>query len=581
MPQSLQCPRCNGSVRVTDQAAGRRVKCPHCQQTFLAPGIDRSGEKQDDDWLSLEEPATPTAASPRTAGSEAPNSNLKVSKAPRSNSSGSKKPSIQPPLKLPPDQDILGEDLFENAPVFSNSADASFPDLSGEAIDSEEEEFVLKLPEKATLKTPSKTSKPTTLGAGFLQDEEAILKEYAGDDFDDFTSESEPLPSTMRSSRAKGVHAQPGATGQGKHSNPTASPKRNQTDSTKTAQPIEYASEYRVTCKVCGSFIYAKATQAGKTIKCSDCYSEILIPSPPRIKKKTVVDMDQVETFQFESSPKAEKRPDPFQKSADQLLAEAEQAEEDSPSKPSDFDTPKVGEWIAGVLAPFRDPSVLVHLAGLCILGIIPALIVIKMDMTILTLGLFPGGLILGLLSVSCGMAILMATANDEPQVSEWPTLDPFNWIGQLTLVGAAAIMAALPVWALSTLILGPHLLATAMTMFSIYLLFPFILLSMLDMNSITKPFSSELARSVTKCEEAWGGFYFSSGLLFVGTFLVFSLGSTASAEACTVMSIIAAETTAFLYFGMIGRLAYAIGQTVNAPPRNDEVDRTRRDPTE
>ena len=476
----------------------------------------------------------------------------------------------------------MGEDLFENAPVSSASADVSFPDLSSEATDSvEEEEFVLKLPEQATLKTPSKTNKPTTLGAGFLRDEEAILKEYAGDDFDDFTSESEPLPSTMRSSRAKGVHAQPGATGQGKLSNPAASPKRNRTDSTKTAQPIEYASEYRVTCKVCGSFIYAKATQAGKTIKCSDCYSEILIPSPPRITKKTVVDMDQVETFQFESSPKAEKRPEPFQKSADQLLAEAEQAEEDSPSKPNDFDTPKVGEWIAGVLAPFRDPSVLVHLAGLCILGIIPALIVIKMKMTILTLGLFPGGLILGLLSVSCGMAILMATANDEPQVSEWPTLDPFNWIEQLTLVGVAAIMAAVPVWTLSTLILGPHLLATAMTMFSIYLLFPFILLSMLDMNSITKPFSSELARSVTKCEEAWGGFYFSSGLLFVGTFLVFSLGSTASAEACTVMSIIAAETTTFLYFGMIGRLAYAIGQTVNAPPRNDEVDRTRREPTE
>ena len=545
------------------------MKCPHCQQTFLAPGIDRSGENQDEDWLSLEEPATPADSTPRSANAEKRNPEKR----------SSEKPKTQPTLKLPPDQDILGEDLFENAPVANDSFDASFLESSENDTGSDDGEFVLKLPENKTLKTPSKTSKPTKLDAGFLRDEEAILKEYVGEEFDDFTLDSEPLPSAIRSSRAKGINAQPGSTGQKKFT--TNAPKTSQAGSSPTAQPIEYASEYRVTCKVCGSFIYAKATQAGKTIKCSDCYSEILIPSPPRVKKKMLVDMDQVETFQFESSPKTEKRPDPFQKSADQLLAEAEQAEEDSPTKPSDFDTPQIGEWIAGILAPFRDPAVLVHLAGLCILGIIPTLIVLKMDMTILTLGLFPGGLILGLLSVSCGMAILMATANDEPRVSEWPTLDPFSWIEQLTLVGTAAIMAAVPVWALSTLILGPHLLATAMTMFSIYLLFPFVLLSMLDMNSITKPFSSELARSVTKCEEAWGGFYFSSGLLFVGTFLVFSLASTASAEACTVMSVIAAETAAFLYFGMIGRLAYAIGQTVNAPPRHDEVDRTRRDPTE
>ena len=56
MPQSLQCPRCNGSVRVPDKAAGRRVKCPHCQGTFLAPGIDLTKHDNEEDWLSLDEP---------------------------------------------------------------------------------------------------------------------------------------------------------------------------------------------------------------------------------------------------------------------------------------------------------------------------------------------------------------------------------------------------------------------------------------------------------------------------------------------------------------------------------------------
>jgi hypothetical protein len=126
-------------------------------------------------------------------------------------------------------------------------------------------------------------------------------------------------------------------------------------------------------------------------------------------------------------------------------------------------------------------------------------------------------------------------------------------------------------------IIIGPQLLSVAVTMFSIYVLFPFVLLSMLDMNSAFIPFSSEVARSITKCEEAWGGFYFSSGALFVALFLVFATASSISPASGAVLAITCAIAGAFLYFGMIGRLAYSIGQAVNAPPRHDEVDRTRQ----
>jgi hypothetical protein len=85
------------------------------------------------------------------------------------------------------------------------------------------------------------------------------------------------------------------------------------------------------------------------------------------------------------------------------------------------------------------------------------------------------------------------------------------------------------------------------------------------------------VARSITKCEEAWGGFYFSSGLLFVGLFLNFVIVAGMSPPAAAVISIVLGIGAAFAYFSMIGRLAYAIGQAVNAPPRKDEVDRSRR----
>ena len=506
MSQSLQCPRCNGSVTVADHAAGQRVKCPHCQQTFLAPGFASSGN-DDDDWLTLDEPTGKSAA-------------------PKKGSTPSR----------PSDQ------------------------------------------------TAASSGKPASSGKWFSPEEEALLSEFASD-LDDFTAELDSPPPPVPP-RPSGPSVGPKAPttpldrSQSNESQSNESPASDPAASDLAAQPIQYANEYRVTCKTCGTFLYAKASQAGKTVKCSDCYSPVLIPPPPRVRKKFEVNLDEADSFTFEPNPKAERRPDPYQRSADQLLEEA--AREDVVNKnPTYEDTPDVLEWLRGIVAPFKDLGVLAHLLGLIVLGCVPAVIVMKIDSPILVLGLFPAGFFLGLLTISCGLAILQSVANDEPSVTDWPTLDPLAWLGQLFVVGAAATVAAVPIWIICMLILGPQLLSVAITMLSIYVFFPFVLLSMLDMSSPFIPFSAEVARSVTKCEEAWGGFYFSSGLLFVGLFLVFSAATSAMSPAAgAVLAIAAGISGAFMYFGMIGRLAYSIGQAVNAPPRRDEVDRTRHTDT-
>ncbi|TWU48392.1 hypothetical protein [Rubripirellula reticaptiva] len=113
--------------------------------------------------------------------------------------------------------------------------------------------------------------------------------------------------------------------------------------------------------------------------------------------------------------------------------------------------------------------------------------------------------------------------------------------------------------------------------MFSVYTLFPFVLLSMMDMGSPFVPFSAEVACSVTKCQESWGGFYFSSGLLFVCLFLLLASLSTMTPPVGAVIAIVAVIGIAFTYFAMIGRLAYSIGQAVNDPPMKNDIDRSRK----
>ncbi len=73
------------------------------------------------------------------------------------------------------------------------------------------------------------------------------------------------------------------------------------------------------------------------------------------------------------------------------------------------------------------------------------------------------------------------------------------------------------------------------------------------------------------------GGFYFSSGLLFVTLFLLFASLTAASASVAAVIAIFAVIGIAFTYFAMLGRLAYAIGQAVNAPPMKNDIDRSKK----
>ncbi|MFK8111376.1 MAG: MJ0042-type zinc finger domain-containing protein [Rubripirellula sp.] len=484
MPLSLECPHCQGAVSVADHAAGKRVKCPHCEKTFLAPGVAASSN-DDDDWLKLD--SDPAPAQPPT---QAP--------PPKPTPTASKpKPPAQPPKKSTP---------------------GSVPTLSA--------------------------------------DDEALLAEFATD-LDEFTAEIEAPPAPLASAP---VAIPKGATPAASTPAPTTS--------------VEFATEYRVSCKICGSLLYAKAAQAGKTVKCTDCHSPITIPPAPRVRKDTKVEMDSAPTFQLEDRA-VHKRTDPYKKSASDLLEEASREETVTPA-PSYTDTPDVKEWFRNVFGIFKDLGVLAHWGGLSTLASVAVCIALLGESKILIMGLFPVGFFLSVLTVCCGFAILQAVANNEDSITDWPTLDPFAWLDQLFVALAAAGVAAVPAWGICHFLIGPSLLSVAITMFSVFAIFPFVVLSMLDMNSAFVPFSSEVARSVTKCEEAWGGFYFSSAALFVGTFFTFALASSFGQPAASVVSIFVGVGAVFCYFSMIGRLAYAIGQAVNAPPMENDIDRSR-----
>ena len=543
MPKSLQCPRCNGSVSIADNAAGKRVKCPHCEQNFLAPGIaaDSSSEEDEDDWLTLSDSLVPAHPSSPSSDSQA----SKTTTSPLSSKTRNTQPENETPL---PDDD----DSF-----FSES---SLPPI--------------QIPAASTSSSPGagndlSQSNASTLGPDISAAEEELLSQFTDTSIPTADAKPPVKKNALDAIRALGASAS--NIGDDSATNTAAAPR---------AASVEYESEFRVTCKVCGTITYAKAVDSGKTTKCSDCYSEILIPKPPRIRKKPEIDIANAETFSLgQNNSEERKTADPFRKSAADLLAEASRQEEDA-SPPVYEDTPNVLEWVNNVFGIFKDPGVIMHWVCLSVAAAIPTALLVSIEQEslqlLLTIGMMIGGLILGGITVSCAFAILLSVANGNDQVEDWPSTDVFQWLDQLTLVLGATGLVAIPMWTICFLTNSTGLLGVALVMFAIYLLLPFILLSMLDMGSVFAPFSPELARSVSKCQEEWGGFYFSSGLLFgllfLFTAMIWYLPGSLGIVATTTLCIF----TTFAYFGMMGRLAYTIGQSVNAPPKKNDIDRSR-----
>ena len=403
------------------------------------------------------------------------------------------------------------------------------------------------------------------IGPPLSADDEKALRGF--EDPDDFTSHAEPLPSPGDST--PGISTPSDSVFDDL---PPVVPAAG--SSAPEAEDVEFESEYRVKCNICGTILYAKATQQGKKIRCGDCHSDVIVPPPPKKKKKPKLDLDKAPAFQLEdTAPGPTERVDPFRKSAEELLEEAEKAEEEEP-EPT-FDTPDLAEWAMKVFGVFFDPGVLAHWLGLSMLAAFPVYFAFWLESAPLIASLFVGGLLFAALVVACGFAIMLSVSNDQKTVTEWPTLDPIGWFEQLFVAFAAAGLAGVPAFLVGQMILPP-LLTIALTMFSIYSLFPFFLHSMLDMDSVMMPFSPEVARSVSRCQESWGGFYFSAGLLFAGLFFFYVALSGTPPGGAAVVGIFATVAVAFMYFAMIGRLAYAIGQTVNDPPRVDDVDKSR-----
>jgi hypothetical protein len=181
---------------------------------------------------------------------------------------------------------------------------------------------------------------------------------------------------------------------------------------------------------------------------------------------------------------------------------------------------------------------------------------------------------------ISAALAQLEAVANHQPKVLDWPGFEIFENIGDLLGVAMALGMSAIPGfligWFLGGDSVGSGRFVIAGVMFSVLLLFPIFLLSILDSGSFVGLVTIDVLRSMREVAEGWVGYYFKSiiftAILMILWFLLLGEGKSA------IRAGIAGATfplLVFFLFQQVGALADSIGERLSfsfaKPSQEDE----------
>ncbi len=279
--------------------------------------------------------------------------------------------------------------------------------------------------------------------------------------------------------------------------------------------------------------------QQGKTIKCPDCFLDFKIPPPPpgwKPSNKPVV-ANWTTNLAEESAAETEKERSRSRASADEYLRKAEQElseEEIEGMYGGDFDTAGFMQRTFGFM--FDAMAMAQIMAYALVFALLFALAnwcagkFAEGDKGVALVGVLAVPLLMMMAAFpmfSGAITLLESVANGEKKVREWPGFNIFEHMGELLVFAMAVAVSAFPGFLLGAWLGsdgGMGWLAIAGALLSTFLLFPLVLLSMLDNGSIVNPFSTDVLKSITLGMPSWAVYYFKTLIAFFAVFVAWAV---------------------------------------------------------
>lgn len=372
--------------------------------------------------------------------------------------------------------------------------------------------------------------------------------------------------------------------------------------------------EFSVVCVICGTRLDVNDSLIGKKIKCPDCHNAVEVRTPPPERRRapvhTAPDAPDDDDFGLGRVSETTNLPSPYHSIANDLLANAEsEVARESPaaSRPKrdptldalqraeqSLDEADERERAELPAAPFRtgvlnfliDPQTIARLIVLAVilfveLGAIQTAIVSGEDenpqaqffsiiarIFSITVGIaFTTNLAVSLLG------ILQDTANGMDAIESWPDVNFLDWIGEALYIFSGLFLAVFPACALAKIV---SLLGAPDSLFwlvgflgsfvGILLLFPFVLVSMLEAASPIVPVSPPIIRSLRLARGNWIVFILlSSVVVGAGLGLVALRLVRPDSTAMNFVIALLLIVVFAIYFRLLGRLTWCCDEAVAA----------------
>lgn len=321
-----------------------------------------------------------------------------------------------------------------------------------------------------------------------------------------------------------------------------------------------------VICPICATRIDTLARKEPRMVKCPDCHEPVRIPSQQEVdeKRRKTPRGRSVSTVEALPVPAPSARPRPAPSFVADAMSTIRREEESPPPKWTFFSRVFSVPWHEEVLSRWVYLSI-----GLLVMnGLMAFLIEQGLQMAGSQFGMVTAFFVLPLIwigtwtisyAVACSRAILEDTASGSDRISNW---HESNWREWVLVLAAAAFLASvaiiigyfagkLVVWAGGPFL--PTVIGTA------WIVFPYIVLSALETNSLLTPFSVPILRSLWK--HGWAGILFIllSTAITLGpvAVMVFADSMSLMFRAAVASPLIAAAV--FINARLLGRLGWLI----------------------
>lgn len=370
---------------------------------------------------------------------------------------------------------------------------------------------------------------------------------------------------TMRCPRCREMFTAPMSAGSGGDAAYDSDPWQTLEQADYALQPLKPTLPgvtFRFACDHCRHELSAPLHQVGQTIECGRCHQRVGVPSPQQAGL-ALSDQGPENPWGFE-----EGNFRGFDNPIEDTDAVFRRASETSDEERYAVVKPQPGPvgWIKAVAWIFVDPGVMLHLlATSTLLGIFVAILFVNPRFSF---GILPFVAVMISLAIACAVTLIDAVGNGMKSIDDWPTMDLFQWVESVLLVGAAALCSLLLPTFLSTFVFAKGAAAVALVLGGAHLVFPFVLLSMMDNQSLTAPFSMDVVKSYLHCPGSCIGFYATSTIVLacIPVYFFFAPLTPIAIGVGASVSVV----VAFLYAVMLGRMAYAFAHFQNEPDQEE-----------